>query len=194
MGFAAIHRHLAGAAGPVPAAWMKGEIIDVGNGGCRLRVPMISRIRVGEAVGLNWLDQQERIGRIVWLTQDSDGIAECGIQWVVCNPQAVEVMFDNRQSLPAIRGDSPPSEGRGGEAVLLYARPLGSYRASAWVKNNDEWQRVSLAVQHRTGIIEAARVTFAKGTTEHCGVEAEVSVWQLLAPYSGSAAVAPASR
>lgn len=171
-------------------------IVDISDNGCRLHTNS-KELRSGEIVCVNWGQDEKRIGTVIWFCKDGDQ-RECGIQWLMEDPQSAQLRFDTPETVHALSGVSPTS----GRNILLYAAQFGQYRAICWINKQGEWQRNKLVIADNKGLVEIAEpfpVVTPKATPEKAPPPAASptadklspyqDVWDALSPFGGSASI-----
>jgi hypothetical protein len=169
------------------------RIFDISDHGCRIRTGA-NDFRSGEIVCIHWRGQEKRIGSVVWFHKDA-GTRECGIQWLLDQPTAVQIRFDSPTTTHALTGTSPDT----GREILLYGSRHGRNHESCWIKSEQEWRRFSLIIIQKKGLIEIAETFLmqasplpvqepeATGTATPTPAPSPFQdVWEALSPFAGA--------
>jgi len=125
-------------------------IVDISDNGCRLLTESPD-LRSGEIVCVNWGQDEQRIGTVVWFCKDGDQ-RECGIQWLMETPSAVPLRFDGAEPIYALSGRSPNSQ----RNILLFASQYGQRHERCWLRQHGQWQANRLVIVDDQGLIEIA--------------------------------------
>lgn len=125
-------------------------IVDISDNGCRL-LTKSPDLCSGEIVCVNWGQDEQRIGTVVWFCKDGDQ-RECGIQWLMETPSAVPLRFDDAEAIYALSGRSPNSQ----RNILLFASQYGQRHERCWLRQHGQWQAKRLVIVDDQGLIEIA--------------------------------------
>lgn len=129
------------------------RFLDISDGGCRLQIEW-EGIQTGDIVAIHWGRADWRIGSLTWISRDGD-TWDCGVQWLLDQPQAAMVSFDGSAPAVALLGRCHAD----GERGLIFGSATRTDHRQCRVNASQQWQGYSLALVKSTGLVELATLS-----------------------------------
>jgi len=134
------------------AETMPASFVDLSDGGCRLRTRW-EGIQTGDVIAVHWGQADWRIGSLTWINRDGDEW-ECGVQWLLDQPQAAMVSFGSGDPDVALLGRCH----QGGDPALIFGSGGGAVHRRCRVSANAASEEYAMVSTKRTGLVELARI------------------------------------
>ena len=177
---------------------VQGRFLDISDGGCRLRTDW-EGVQAGDIIAVHWGRVDWRIGCLTWIRREGEEW-ECGVQWLLDQPQPAMVSFDGGEPAVALIGRCHAD----GEQGLIFGSGAHAAHRQCRVKSAAGGQDYSLTTAKSTGLVELARLApqpktvaglAAVDAAQHAAAAdgshgVDDDVWRMFAPLGGVAASA----